>query len=65
MIDYDTDDHGKPKAHPTGAHKHLYNYNNKTPRGSPSPLTDGDLGLNGDIIREGDNYHAPKTEGAD
>ena len=65
VIDYDTDDHGKPKAHPTGAHKHMYNYNNKTPRGGPSPFTDGDLELNGDIIREGDNYHAPKTEKTD
>lgn len=62
VIDYDTDDHGMPKQHPTGAHKHLFNYKNKRPRGNPTVLTDGDLELNSDIIREGDNYNTPKTE---
>lgn len=65
VIDYDTDNHGKPKQHPTGAHKHFFNYQNKNPRGKPLTLTEADLALNGDIIREGDNYHAQKTNGSD
>ena len=64
-VDYDTDDHNKPKYHPTGAHKHFYNHKNKNPHGKPQPLTDADLALNSDIIKEGDNYHAPKTEKPD
>lgn len=34
IIDYDTSDHGRPKLHPTGAHKHIWNHKNKRPRGS-------------------------------
>lgn len=65
VIDYDTDNHGKPKQHPTGAHKHVFNYNNKRIRGNPSELSSADLEMNSDIIREGENYHAPKTKETD
>lgn len=65
VVDFDTDDHGKPKWHPTGAHKHIFNHNNKKPRGKQEALTEADLALNADIIREGENYHAQKTDGAD
>lgn len=56
-VDYDTDDHGRPKYHPTGAHKHEFNYNNKNPRSGWKKLTELDLVKNRDIIRKGDNYH--------
>lgn len=62
VIDYDTDDHGLPKQHPTGAHKHFFDYRKKKPRGGYVPLTTADLTLNSDIIREGENYHASKTD---
>ena len=65
IIDYDTSDHGRPKLHPTGAHKHMWNYDNKRPRGSWKPLTDQELMLNSDIIKKGENYHDPKTEESD
>lgn len=65
LIDYDTDDHGKPKWHPTGAHKHEYSYSRKNPRGPACSLTEYDLKYNQDIIREGENYHAPTTESSD
>ena len=29
IIDYDTSDHNNPKKHPTGAHKHVYDYSKK------------------------------------
>lgn len=65
IIDYDTSDHGRPKLHPTGAHKHMWNHKNKRSRGSWRPLTGKELKLNSDIIREGENYHVPKTEESD
>jgi hypothetical protein len=58
LLDYDTDDHGNPKRHPTGAHKHTYSHSQKNPHGSACPLTDCDLKYNQDIIQEGVNYHA-------
>lgn len=60
-IDYDTTNHNKPKYHPTGAHKHEYNYSNKRPHGRQKPLTDLDLKKNKDIIKKGENYNEPKT----
>lgn len=62
VMDYDTDDHGKPKYHPTGAHKHVYDYSSKQPHGKQHPLSGKELELNQDIIQEGVNYHAPKTD---
>lgn len=62
ILDYDTDDHGKPKYHPTGAHKHVYDYSSKQPHGKQHPLSGKELELNQDIIQEGVNYHAPKTD---
>lgn len=53
MIDYDMTDHGQPKYHPTGAHKHEFNYRLKNPHGKALPLTDFDLEYNQDVIQEG------------
>lgn len=61
VVDYDTTDHNKPKYHPTGAHKHEYNYDNKNPHGRQKPLSEFDLKKNEDIIRKGENYNEPKT----
>ena len=61
MVDYDTTDHNKPKYHPTGAHKHEYNYSNKQPHGRQKSLTELELRENEDIIRKGENYNEPKT----
>jgi hypothetical protein len=58
LLDYDTDNHGTPKRHPTGAHKH--NYSGKE-RSDYCILTAYDLKYNQDIIQEGVNYHAPTT----
>lgn len=60
-VDYDTTDHNKPKYHPTGAHKHIYNYDNKNPHGRQKELSQLDLKKNEDIIRKGENYHVPET----
>ena len=57
MKDFDTSNHGQPKAHPTGAHKHEFNYNRRRPRSLPLKLTEEELEENADIIRRGDNYH--------
>ena len=58
--DFDTSDHGLPNAHPTGAHKHEFNYDKKKPRGNPLSLTDKELEENKDIIKRGENYHDEK-----
>lgn len=57
LVDYDTTNHNKPKYHPTGAHKHEYNYNNKNPHGRQKSLNELDLKKNEDIIRKGENYN--------
>lgn len=59
-IDFDTTDHNAPAEHPTGALKHVFDYGRKNAHGKPLPLTKQDLANNGDIIREGDNYHDEK-----
>lgn len=59
-IDYDTSDHGYPAGHPTGAHKHVFDYTKKNPHGKPQSLTDEELEQNSDIIRRGENYHDEK-----
>lgn len=56
-IDYDTSDHGLPSAHPTGAHKHIFDHSKKNPHGKPLGLTEHELEQNKDIIRRGENYH--------
>lgn len=56
-IDYDTTNHNDPKGHPTGAHKHIFDYRKKNPHGKPLPLTDEELEDNSDIIQRGVNYH--------
>ena len=38
-------------------------YNNKNAHDKPKELTEADLALNNDIIREGENYRDSKTEG--
>jgi len=55
--DIDTSDHGKPKYHSMGAHKHEYDYNKKETRGKPDYFTTEELRQNKDIIKEGDNYN--------
>ena len=55
-VDFDTSDHGLPKAHPNGAHKHTFDYTKKRPRGNPLPLTEEELVENEDIIKKGANY---------
>ena len=57
IIDYDTSDHGLPKQHPTGAHKHIFDYTKKSPRGAPEELTEEELEQNSDIVQRGGNYH--------
>ena len=56
-VDFDTSDHGLPKAHPNGAHKHAFDFTKKRPRGNPLPLTEEELAENEDIIQKGANYH--------
>ena len=56
-VDFDTSDHKRPKLNPTGAHKHLYDYESKNPRSGWKPLSHYDLAQNKDIIQEGVNYH--------
>ena len=56
-VDFDTSDHGLPKAHPNGAHKHTFDFTKKRPRGNPLPLTEEELAENEDIIQKGANYH--------
>lgn len=59
FIDYDTSDHGLRKAHPTGAHKHIFDPNKKNAHARPLPLTEAELQQNADIIRRGENYYDP------
>ncbi|MGO5053637.1 phage minor capsid protein [Lachnospiraceae bacterium LCP25S3_G4] len=56
-VDYDTTDHTHPKWHPTGAHKHTFNYENKKHRSGWKKLSNKDLKMNDDIIEKGVNYH--------
>lgn len=53
--DFDTDDHNRPKAHPTGAHKHVFQGEKRIKK--PLPLTEDELEENSDIIQRGVNYH--------
>ncbi len=59
-IDFDISDHGLPHSHPTGAHKHVFNYSRKNPHGDPLPLSKQELLENSDIIKKGVNYRDPK-----
>lgn len=56
-VDFDTSDHNLPNAHPTGAHKHVFDYAKKNSRGKPKKLTEQELNENKDIIQKGVNYH--------
>lgn len=58
--DFDTGNHNRPDLHPTGAHKHVFDYSKKRVRGINLPLTDADLRRNADIIKRGENYFDPK-----
>ena len=58
--DFDTSNHNLPHDHPTGAHKHEFDYSKKRPRGKPLPLTEEELEENKDIIKRGENYHDEK-----
>lgn len=60
-IDYDTSDHNRPKFHPTGAHKHVFNFDAKKNRSNWKKLSELDLKKNDDIIQRGVNYHGPKN----
>ena len=59
-IDFDTSDHNMPWAHPTGAHKHIFDFSKKNPHSQPLPLTDEELEENADIIQRGVNYYDPQ-----
>lgn len=56
-VDFDTSDHGLPKLHPTGAHKHEFDHEKKRPRSKPLELTEKELQDNADIVKKGVNYH--------
>ena len=58
--DFDTSNHNRPDLHPTGAHKHIFDYSKKRVRGINLPLTDADLRRNADIIKRGENYFDEK-----
>lgn len=58
--DFDTTNHGDPYGHPTGAHKHVFDYSKRNPHSKPLPLTETELEENKDIIQRGDNYVDPK-----
>lgn len=58
--DFDTGDHTRPDTHPTGAHKHIFDYSRKRARGVNIPLTEADSRRNTDIIKRGENYFDPK-----
>ncbi|MDO5125345.1 MAG: phage minor capsid protein [Ruminococcus sp.] len=60
LIDIDTHNHNTPKIHPTGAHKHIFNYNKKNPHGKPIGFTEQELVNNSDIIQRGVNYFDEK-----
>ena len=56
--DIDTSNHNKPKFHPMGAHKHIYNFNNyNDPHGKIEDLTAEEIAQNEDIIFEGINHY--------
>lgn len=56
--DIDTSNHNRPKFHPMGAHKHVYNFNNyKHPHGKGEDLTTEEIAQNKDIIFEGINHY--------
>ena len=60
LVDIDTHDHTLPSAHPTGAHKHIFDYNKKNPHGKPKSFTDQELVNNNDIVKTGVNYFEKK-----
>lgn len=51
LVDIDTHDHTLPGAHPTGAHKHIFDYSKKNPHGKPNLFTDQELVNNSDIVK--------------
>ena len=55
-IDYDLSDHGESWKHPTGAHKHVFDYSGKKIKRKTVEMTQEDLDLNADIIIKGVNY---------
>ena len=61
-VDYDTADHGETWKHPTGAHKHTFDYSTGKPKRSRKdvPFTIEELEENADIIVPGVNYFADK-----
>ena len=60
VIDFDTMDHKRPDIHKTGAHKHIFDYTKKRWRGKNMELTNEELMMNSDIIKEGVNYFADR-----
>ena len=55
--DIDTNDHNRPKYHPMGAHKHLFDYSKKNPHGKADYFTERELRQNSDILQSGVNYY--------
>lgn len=60
--DIDTSNHSKPKYHPMGAHKHVYDYNKQLPHGAADYFTEEELRQNRDIIKEGVNYNDDRNK---
>ncbi|SDA20096.1 Phage minor capsid protein 2 [Ruminococcus sp. YE71] len=56
IVDFDTTDHNQPSQHPTGAHKHIFDYSKRNPHGTHRKITDHELEMNRDIIQRGVNY---------
>ena len=57
LVDFDTNDHGRPDLHPTGAHKHIFDYSKKKPRSAWKRITNQEIEANSDIIQRGVNYN--------
>ncbi len=56
IVDFDINDHGKPKYHPTYSHKHIFDYTQKNPHGKARKINANELYNNKDIITKGVNY---------
>ena len=56
IVDFDATDHNQPSQHPTGAHKHIFDYSKRNPHGPHRKISDQELEMNQDIIQKGVNY---------
>lgn len=54
--DFDLTNHRRPDLHPTGAHKHLFDFAKSDPRSGWEKITEEELEENKDIIQRGVSY---------